>query len=153
MRGTFFDALFFIRIRGDRIAYSRVVSQDADDKAIEFQFHSLVGRDTSERIRVGDAVFALIGGKPAKLICTKDIKPQQVEEASFRALHVFASTDPTAVYGSNSKMPARIRDFHSTHLPFEADSIVKPPILGGIKVDANVWEFSGSSFYCALCLG
>ena len=35
---------------------SRAVSQDAEDKTIEFQFHSLVGCNTSERIRVGDCV-------------------------------------------------------------------------------------------------
>ncbi len=115
-----FRTAFFIR--GDKVAYSRLVSQDSDDKNIEFQLHSMTGRDMTERMRIGDVVYALIGGKPAKLTCTREVKPQQAEGATFRGIRVFASTDPNAVYGANQKMPARIRAFHATHLSFECDS-------------------------------
>ena len=86
-----FRTVFFLR--GDKVAYSRLVSQDSDDKNIEFQLHSMTGRDTTERLRIGDVVYALIGGKPAKLTCTREVKPQQVEGATFRGIRVFASVN------------------------------------------------------------
>lgn len=57
-------------------------------------------------LRVGDIVYALIGGKPARLTCTRDIKAQQVEGATF---------DPNAVYGANQKLPAKISFPRNTH--------------------------------------
>ena len=66
-----FRTAFFIR--GDKVAYSRLVSQDSDDKNMEFQLHSMTGRDTTELLRVGDVIYALVGGKPAKLTCAREV--------------------------------------------------------------------------------
>ena len=83
VRSSAFQAIAAFRtaffIRGDKVSYSMVVSQDSDVKNIEFQLHSMTGRDTTERLRVGDVIYEPIGGKPARLTCTREVKPQQVE--------------------------------------------------------------------------